>query len=399
MTLLFLLNRLVIGGQSLDTIPLAHYLAKKNFTVNVVYGDKQPDEEDALFLLKKFPIHNVQKIKHLKRTVNPLKDVLAFIEIYRLIKKIKPDIVHTHGAKSGLIGRLAARMAGVKVIAHTFHGHIFHSYYNSFVSLLVKKAEQFLGSISTAIVAISPFQKNELTGVYKIAPPQKIHVIPLGSDPANYIQDSEIHRASFRKQYNLSENEIAIGIIGRMVPVKNQALFVEVVALMMKNGSPNLRFFLVGDGELKPVLQRQLSQAGIVWAEQGNNPAAPVIFTSWVDDITQVLHGLDIVALTSLNEGTPLSLIEAQLCSKPIVATNVGGVRDTISEGETGLLVNSFSPEDFAEKLNLLIQSPSLRQSMGQKGRIFATQKFSRQREVEQTKQLYYDCLKQKGAL
>jgi len=392
---LFLLNRLALSGQSIDVIPLAHYLSKQNIDIHILYGNKGKDEKDALYLTKRYPVPAIKNIESLGRNISPVNDIRAFFFVYNYIRKFRPAIIHTHGAKAGFIGRIAAKIAGVPVIVHTFHGNLFSAYYSGFISVIIRGVEKILACISTKIIALSSEQHYELSRLYKIAPKDKVAIIPLGLDQHAYLENATAKRTTFRNKYNLHENVIAVAIIGRMSPIKNHQLFIEVIASLLLS-EKEMCFFFVGDGELKLRLQQTLDSYSIKWSKDRSNDAQ-VIFTSWVPDITEVLHGLDIVALTSLNEGTPVSLMEAQMCGKPVVATNVGGVKDILLDGETGFLINNFDKELFYEKIGLLISDKELREQMGKEAQEYALQKFSKQREVEETMELYYTCLKAKG--
>ncbi len=381
----------MIGGISNDVISLASYLTK-DFDILLLYGEKEKDEEDALFLLDVFPGLTVKKIKTLKRQINPLNDLPAFFDIRREIKNFKCDIVHTHGAKSGMLGRLAAHFEKVPCIVHTFHGHLFHSYYNSIISKFIIITERWLGRITSRIIAISEWQKHELVDVFKIASKDKVSLIYLGLDTNNYQQHKLSGRKNFRAHYNLMGEDVAIGITGRIVSVKNLNLFIDVVKQIIP-AQKNAKFFIIGDGEKKQHLQKQLTAAGIRWCNADNlDVDAKVFFTSWINNIEQQIHGLDVIVLTSVNEGTPLSLIEAQICAKPVVATNVGGVRDTFEDGLSGFLVNSGDIENFVKKLDLLINNQELREKMGRHGCRFARQRFSKETEVQLFRELYNNC-------
>ncbi len=386
--LLIILNRLVIGGQSIDTIPLALHL-KDEFEILVVYGEKEADELEYDDALKHHSEIAFLKIDSLKRSLNPLNDITSFFRLKKLVKNFRPDVVHTHGSKPGLIGRPAAWFAGVKVILHTMHGHVFHSYYNKVVSGVIIRVERILGRITTKIVVLSNEQQADIALRYKIVPISKTALIPLGIDEADLLHDAAALRYEFRKQYQVSDDEAAICIIGRMVPVKNHKLFIDVVIDMNKKHALKTRFFVVGDGVLKKGLQHKLDEAGVSWSNGSDTPNAKVIFTSWVTPITKVLHGMDIVALTSLNEGTPVSIIEAQMCRVPVVAINVGGVKDTLAENITGYLINEHSVERFSAALEKLINEPALRKDMGSKGYTFVSRKYSKQKEVDAFRVLY----------
>lgn len=386
--ILIIINRLVIGGQALDTVPLADAL-RSDFDIEVCYGEKENDEEEALFLKEKYPHLLLTKIPELKRSIYWFSDFKAYKIIHKKIATGKFDIVHTHGAKSGLLGRIAAWRCGIKHIVHTFHGHVFHSYYNRFFSLCIIQMERWLGRITTSIVAISDYQRQELVEIYKIVPTEKIVTIPLGVDIDSFTRNAEMQRKSFREEYLLPDNMVAVSIIGRLVPVKNPAFFIQIVIRALKEKLP-VCFFVIGDGMLKQEMQHQLDAEGIAWMENDvNTGKAPVIFTSWISNIVPALQAMDIIALTSYNEGTPLSIIEAQVCSKPVVTTDAGGVRDTFINEKTGFLIKQEDTEGFYEKLKHLITNSSSRQQMGEAAYQFATVHFSRITEIKNFREFY----------
>jgi len=393
---LIILNRLVIGGQAIDTIPLIYRL-KENFELLILYGCKEKDEMEASFLLDKFKDLRLIPMPHFRRKLNIFNDVRAFFFILSTISKFKPGVVHTHGLKSGVMGRIAAYLAGIKCIIHTFHGHHFHSYFSPFVSKFIILTERLLSKITTKIIAISPEQKYEFASIYKIAPPEKILVIPLGIDENLFQKHNEVARLNFRNRYSVHEKTIAIGIIGRIVPVKNYSLFTEVAAkiLAQTGEARKVKFFVIGDGQEKKMVEAQLDKYNIPWCGQDDAGVdTDVIFTSWVTDVASALHAMDVVMLTSHNEGTPLSLIEAQFCGKPVVATNVGGVKDTFINGESGFLVPSGDVKLFTEKLMLLVNNDVLRMQMGGKAADFAAKNFSKAKEIDSFRLLYQSCAK-----
>lgn len=394
--LLIILNRFVIGGQAVDTIPLAWHL-KNYFDILVLYGEKEKDEIEPVYLLQQYKGLQLKKIKYLRRTINPFIDAFAFFNVLSTILKFQPDIVHTHGAKSGFIGRLAAWFARVPVIIHTFHGHFFHSYFSKNVSTLIAVVEKLIGKITTSAVALSNLQKMELVEKYKILPASKIKIIPLGF-AFDQMNDTENLRTSFRNRYGLKPGDVAIGIVGRIVAIKNHSFFVNVVNRITTNPMSNpVAFFIVGDGDLKKQVETDLHEKIISFNDYCINDQNRVVFTSWLSNMYEVMNGLDIVVLTSLNEGTPLSIIEAQFFKKPVVSTNVGGVKDTMVDEKTGFLSEKDDVTTFTQKLRLLVENKELREAMGSEGFIFASEKFSKQKEVEGTKELYLGLLNEKG--
>lgn len=394
--LLIILNRFVIGGQAVDTLPLAYFL-QKDFEILIIYGQKEKDEVEPLFLLNKYPGLHLKKISYLKRSINPLIDVFAFLSVLYTIIKFKADIVHTHGAKSGFIGRLSAWLAGVPVIIHTFHGHFFHSYFSTTISRFIARVERLIGKITTCAVALSDAQKKELVEKYKILPAAKINIIPLGF-AFDELNDSVTLRDSFRNRYGLQPNDVAVGIVGRIVAVKNHSFFNKVVQdLITAPPAHPTAFFIIGDGDLKVQVQKDLQLKKISFNTSSITNENRIVFTSWLTEMYEVMNGLDIIVLTSLNEGTPLSIIEAQYFKRPVVSTNVGGVIDTMVDGKTGFLSESNDETTFAKKLRLLIENEALRWQMGNEGYKFVSAKFSKQKEVEITKKLYQILLREKG--
>jgi glycosyltransferase involved in cell wall biosynthesis len=304
------------------------------------------------------------------------------------MKDFKPDIVHTHGAKSGFLGRIAAHKNKVPCIVHTYHGHHFHSYYKKFINSFLLKIERRLGSFTNVVIAISKWQEKELVEIYKIVPANKIKIIPLGIEEQKANTDTVEQRLFFRKKYNIKDDTVAIGVVGRIVPVKNLKLFIEVAAKLIASKTKEIRFFIIGDGVLRKEIEKQCKSLNLSYTENAGEDAN-IIFTSWIEDILPAMHAMDIVALTSNNEGTPMSLIEAQFSGKPVVATNVGGVRDIVINNETGFLTEPGNAEIMCEKLKLLIEQRELRNMMGKKAADFARANFSKKKEIESYKQLY----------
>lgn len=392
--LLIILNRFVIGGQAVDTIPLAYYL-QQHFEIQILFGEKEKDEIEPRFLLDKYKGLSLRKLRFLRRSINPLIDIIAFISLVAAIRKFRPDIVHTHGAKSGFLGRFAAFVLRAPVIIHTFHGHFFHSYFSRFVSRFIAFVERSIGLITTCTVALSETQKQELVNDFKIIPFRKVKIIPLGFDIVE-ASDSLYQRAIFRDKYQLQSKHIAVGIVGRIVPVKNHIMFLKVIKKLQKSYAHiPFCFFIIGDGGLKVELENWLQQNDISFNSEGVNANNSIVFTSWITNVEEIMCGLDIVALTSFNEGTPLTLIESQFYKRPVVCTNVGGVKDTMIDQKTGFLLNVDEIEEFALKLVSLAENEDLRRKMGETGKEFVISHFNKLNEVAITKQFYLDLLSQ----
>lgn len=387
-----ILNRLIIGGPAINATYLTRYMAPE-FETMLVIGGRDDHEQDANHLTAGLGVHPVV-VQEMKRKIFPLQDGIAYQKIKDLIDKFKPDIVHTHAAKSGIIGRLAADASHVPVIVHTFHGHVFHSYFNKWRSRTFIQIERYLARKSTGIVAISESQRHDLAQVYKICPEEKIAIIPLGMDLDKFQTNQAEKRRAFRLQYGIKDEETAIGIIGRIVPVKNHDLFVAAAVKLAALTAKPVRFIIVGDGDMRQQMEAGFRAAGMDYAYYPEEPRqATAICTSWQTEIDKVLAGLDIVALTSHNEGTPVSLIEAQAASRPVVSTRVGGVPDIVTEEKCGFITPPGDAAAFAQALRQLVEDVELRTKMGSFGKSYVQDKFSYQRLVKDMSAYYYQLL------
>lgn len=391
--LLIILNRLAVGGPAFNVISGAAALSNE-FEILLLAGAPDADEQPADYLLDQFKGFQFQKINSLKRSVLPGTDWRAYKEIKKTIRQFQPQIVHTHGAKPGVLGRLAAYRSKVPVIVHTFHGHVFHSYFSGFVSSMIVRIERWLAGFSSAIVAISSILKDDLVHKYKIAASGKIQLIRLGIDTIQFHDEDGSKRTRFRKEFNLSNDAIAIGIIGRLVPVKNHHLFIEVATEVLKTEGKDhaLKFFIVGDGTARASLQEFIRSKHLSFAETASKDHgnANFIFTSWRKDMDEVYAGLDIIMLTSLNEGTPVSIMEAMAAGKPVLSTNVGGISELIKDGQTGLLAST--KNELVAGLSSLIANTSLREQLSTGAENDAAN-FSKPAESEALSILYHSQL------
>jgi glycosyltransferase involved in cell wall biosynthesis len=366
------------------------------FSTLLVVGEKEDHEKSAEYLIRELDIQYVT-IKGMGRSINPLSDYFAYQELKKLIRSYQPDIVHTHAAKPGALGRLAAFSEKVPAIVHTFHGHVFHSYFNSAKSKFFINTERYLGKKSDAIIAISNQQRKELVTEFKIAPAEKFRVVPLGFDLDRFRTGQEEKRKKFRTEFNVQDDEIAIGIIGRLVPVKNHYLFLKAIKHVFDHSSKKVKSFIIGDGETRKDLESVAKEVSVSFStENSAEHTSPLVFTSWRSDVDIINAGLDIVCLTSFNEGTPVSLIEAQAANKPIVSTRVGGIADIVVEGQTALLADVQETEKFSDHVLQLVENGALRKKMSEKSHEHIMERFSYQRLVNDMSRLYYELLDQK---
>lgn len=389
-------NRLIVGGPSHNVTLLTAYLSPE-FETKLLVGKKDPAEKDATYIADQLGLVPIE-IKEMRRSILPFYDIIAYFKIKKIIQEYKPDIVHTHASKSGAVGRLAARSCNVPLIVHTFHGHVFHSYFSPFMSKMIVRFERFFARRTDAIIAISDSQKHELTEVYKIAPPEKVFTVPLGFNLDKYSVDQDTKKIIFRNKYGFDKSELIIGIVGRLVPIKNHDMFLEMAAIVKSRTNKNIRFAIIGDGESRPGIEKKSAELGLSYSYFITNPKSKtdILVTSWETEIDQALAGLDIVVLTSNNEGTPVSLIEAQSAYKPVVSTNVGGVEDIVIHGETGFITEVGDVNAFANYVVTLIEDAGLREKMGKSGYDNVIKRYSKQRLINDMKKLYLSFLTKK---
>lgn len=389
-----ILNRFNIGGPTHNATYLTKYLHPE-FQTKLIAGKKLDSEESSEYMLKDYEI-NFEIIEDMSRSINLIKDLKSFFKIKKIIKEFKPDIVHTHASKSGALGRLAAITSGVPIIVHTFHGHVFHSYFGRLKTKFYIFLERYLAKKSSAIIAISNLQRKELVNEFKICSKNKIYTIPLGFDLEKFQKQDFLKRNEFRDEFNLNKNDIAIGIIGRLTPIKNHSFFLRSIKILLEDSSRKFKVFIVGDGEDRLALESLCTQLDLRFNAEGEED--PIIyFTSWRKDIDRVYAGIDIVALTSKNEGTPVTLIEAQASNKPIVSTDVGGVLDVVKNNITAFVSDKYDYNVFSNNLRKLVENDSLRVKMGSAGYSHVSELFSYHRLVKDVRKLYKNLLNEKN--
>jgi glycosyltransferase involved in cell wall biosynthesis len=380
-----IINRFNIGGPTYNAVFLSRYLSD-DFETLLVGGLPEEGESDSLHIAAEYNVKPLL-IDEMKREPSFSSDRQAYKRIQKIIEEFQPHIVHTHAAKAGALGRRAAKKMKVPVIVHTFHGHVFHSYFGRLKTTIFKQIERSLARNSTGIIAISALQKQELSNIHRICSPEKISVINLGFDLEKFYRNRDLKRIKTRQDFSISEDEIAVAIVGRLAPVKNHSMFLDVVEGVARRSEKKVRFFIVGDGTERAVIEKRIDNMQL-------SPNIRVEMTSWIKDISAFNPGMDIICLTSLNEGTPVSLIEAQASGVAIVSTDVGGVRDIILEGETGFVTPLNDVELFTEKLVELVEDEKKRVKMSQNGWNFVEAKFSYKTLVANMEKYYRELLK-----
>jgi len=381
--ILRIIARLNIGGPAIHAILLTEGLDKSRFQSLLIYGSLDTNEGDMLYYAAQKQLRPIF-ISELKRQLGIVTDIIALKKIYKIIKTVQPDIIHTHTAKAGTLGRIAGILYNFlyrkqTLLVHTFHGHVFEGYFSKFPTRVFLLIERFLAIFTDRIITVSNSLKNELIAL-GICKAQKIEIIPLGLELEKFFQ------VPLKNQPSLN-----IGIVGRLVAIKNHRLFLEAaVKVIDNNPHPQLRFKIIGDGELRRDLEEYADKLGI---------KRQVDFLGWQKDLVSVYAGLDIVALTSINEGTPVSLIEAMASARAVVATDAGGVKDLLGEEiepvanfkilERGLMVSRPDPESFAAALIFILQNDALRKKTVEVARSFVKDRFTKERLIKDIEDLY----------
>lgn len=399
MKVLRIIARLNVGGPARHVVWLTEGL-RHDYDTLLVAGVVPPGEDDMSYVATNAGLEPLI-LKEMSREIS-LKDAATVWKLYRLMLRERPDIVHTHTAKAGTVGRVAGLfyrwMTPATLIGrprrcrfvHTYHGHVFHSYYSPQTTRLFLAVERILARLATdRIVVISQQQRREINENFRVGRSQQFTVIPLGIDLSVYA-DWQVRRDAFRKELNVSSEEILIGIVGRLTEIKNHKGFLDAAAQLKKISRAKMRFVVIGDGRLRPRLESQVNDLGL-----GDD----VLFLGSRTDPENFYPALDFVALTSLNEGTPLSLIEAMANERPIIATAVGGVVDLLGQRissakgyhicERGVLVEEKDAETFARGLAHLIDDDTLRREIATRGREFVEENYSKDRLLREVSSLY----------
>jgi len=383
-----IIARLNIGGPARHVAVLNEGLEKKRFDSSLIYGKLAGNEGDMSYLAEGGKAKSIF-IPELSRDIRPVRDLRAFMRIFSIIKSEKPDIVHTHTAKAGTIGRLAAILARVPIKVHTFHGHIFYGYFSRLLTAAFLQIEKALAFFTDRIVAVSDIQKEELLRKYRIGKKTRYSVINLGFELERFL-DPERYKGGLRKKLALKNDALLIGIVGRLEPVKNHEMFLNVAwklkRSLAKSESEKIKFIVIGDGPRRARLMNYAKAYGL---------EKDVFFTGWIKNMPEAYADLDIVALTSRNEGTPLSLIEALASARCVISTDVGGVKDVV--GDAGILVGENDEGAFVRGLGSLIEFPGQRKEFGERGRERVLKRFSRENLISGVEKLYEELLKEKG--
>ena len=318
----------------------------------------------------------------LSRELSPLRDALAAWRLARIIRKVRPDIVHTHTAKAGAVGRVGALLSGRRpVIVHTFHGHVLRGYFGTAGALLFRAIETALARISDRLIAVSPEVRDELVRL-RVAPESKFSVVRLGIELEPRV-DFDGDPAEVRRRHGIPAEKFVVGWFGRMTAVKRTEDLLTMLTGARERGIDAL-LVLVGDGDDRPRLEQRAHDLGI---------AKSCLFLGYQENVAAWYAVCDAVIISSANEGTPVTIIEAMAAGRPVVATKVGGIPDVVDDHETGFVVRMGDTHAMAERLEILARDPARRAEMGRLGRERVLERYSVSRLVDDVDSLYRELL------
>jgi glycosyltransferase involved in cell wall biosynthesis len=377
-----IITRLNIGGPAIHAILLTRSLSSLGYRSILVTGNCEGDEGDMSYLLD--AADPVRRIPDLSRSVSPFRNIRALWLLWRLIRRERPAVVHTHTAMAGCLGRIAAILANVPVIIHTFHGNSLRQYFSRSASAIFRTVERILATQTDIICVLSPQQLDELSSKLHIAPQSRFRVVPLGLDLNPCLQLPPPSPIGC----------IRVGWFGRLVDVKNIALLL-AVASSVRNSDHTFEFHVVGDGPERHLVDSALPRL-----------APQLVWHGWQRDIIPLLSKCDILIQTSRNEGTPVALIQGMAAGRPFLSTAVGGVVDmTFGSGQeltpgarwfaNAVLVEP-RPEAFSEALEHFAGTTGLISEMGQAARVFAESRYPKEALISSLESLYRELLARK---
>lgn len=382
--------RLNIGGPAIQAVLLTRELADAGHTTSLLIGNVPESEGSMEYLADEMGVVPI-RVPSLSRAVSPFDDLRAFWDIYRWLRRERPDLLHTHTAKAGAVGRLAAMAAGIPCV-HTYHGNVFDGYFSRRKTAVYLLIERLLAAGTGRIIAISPRQRQDLSTRYKVAPPEKISTVPLGFDLTDFLVTGRARLTEPNPRKPLT-----VAWAGRLAAIKEPLMYPEIAALCANQSSIGT-FLMAGDGDLRGEVESAKSRLGL-----GDR----LRLIGWQREMNSIYQQTDVLTLTSKNEGTPVAAIEAMAAGCVVLLPDVGGVADLMSGHpdehagyrvfDNGILVTKRTPEVFADALRWLAVQPERRRQMGQAASSFAGQNFSKERLVQDLEKIYAAVLYRKA--
>jgi glycosyltransferase involved in cell wall biosynthesis len=387
--ILRVIARLNMGGPALHVAYLTAGLRERGYDTTLVAGSLARGEDSMAFVAEGRDVE-VVRIDELGREISPLRDLAATLRLARLIRRERPDILHTHTAKAGTVGRVAALLAGRRrppIVVHTFHGHVLRGYFGPVRSLVFRLLERWLAAHTTALIAVSPQVRDDLVDLH-VAPPERFAVIRLGIELDERVNGAQNGRLESRRYLGIPPDRFAVGWIGRMTAVKRTD-DVLIAFKRLRDEGVDAVLCLVGDGPDRVQLERRAHELGVM---------RDTLFLGYQEDVAPFYAAFDALVLPSSNEGTPVSAIEALAAGRPVVATRVGGVPDVVEEGKDGFLVEPGATDELADRLGQLARDPELREQMGRAGRERVLPRYAVDRLVDDVDRLYRSLLSEVDA-
>jgi glycosyltransferase involved in cell wall biosynthesis len=380
--------RLNVGGPALHVAYLTAGLADRGYDTMLVAGTVGSGEESMAFVAEKRGVQ-IETLDDLHREIAPFRDVRTILRLSRLIRRERPMILHTHTAKAGAVGRIAALLAGdarPPVIVHTFHGHVLRGYFNPVLTAAFRVLERMLARVTTTLVAVSPEVRDDLVAL-RVAPASKFVVVRLGIELDERVSSDDEKRRATRRLLGIPPDAFVVGWVGRMTAVKRTEDVARTLRALVDRGV-DAYLCLVGDGPDRAGLERRAHELGI---------ARRCLFVGYQEDVARFYDAIDVLLLTSVNEGTPVSVIEALAAGRPVVATRVGGVSDIVRDGVDGFLVDVADVELLGARLAELAGDAELRARMGSAGRARVIERYAVARLVDDIDRLYRSLLSSRG--
>ncbi|HMF99397.1 MAG TPA: glycosyltransferase [Vicinamibacterales bacterium] len=384
------ITRLNIGGPSIQAIELSTRLAARGYRTLLAHGTLDSGEGDMRYLLDADRASGVEivEVPALKRPVSPADDLRAMNALRRIIDAFRPAIIHTHMAKAGALARLAAiawnrtrpRAERARLV-HTYHGHVLEGYFGGLKSRGFLVIERALARATDRIVAISPRIRDELLRQHRIGTAAQYRVVPLGFDLEPFLAIDAAARADARDRLGLGPSADVVSTVGRLTAIKDQRLFLQVARRVARQRADAV-FLIAGDGELRADLEQLAHQLGI---------ASRVRFLGWRRDLTAVYAATNVFLLTSRNEGTPVAIIESLASGTPAVSTDVGGVRDVISEAAFGALAPLDDVDGLSDRVVEWLENTERQRAAGAAARVAMRARFAIDRLLDDVAALYHE--------
>ena len=379
-----IIARLTIGGPAIHATLLSEHLDSLGYQTVLAAGIEEEGEGSYLDL-RGARVADLRRIPELGREIRGLRDLSALWELVRLIRDVRPQIVHTHTAKAGTLGRLAAWICGVPIVVHTYHGHVFHGYFSPAKTRVFVAIERWLARRTDRLVTVTPTVRQEVLAL-GIGRPDRFDIVPLGFELSSFVEAARV-RGRLRAELGIGAGAPVVGIVARLVPIKAHERFL-AVARRVADRLPGARFLVVGDGERRAELEALAAGMGL---------ASSTRFLGWRGDLDAVYADLDVVALTSKNEGSPVALIEAMAAARPVVAMRAGGVADVVDHGRTGCVVEAGDEGAMADTIIGLLTDPDRAARLGEAARAHVVDTYGAERLVRDIDALYRRLLAERA--